>query len=175
MKSNCLRTSAGGFTLVEMMVAMVVLAIGLLGIARLSLSTVQGNGSAAMRSQATELIQQIVDDMRANEPLAITGGYNIGLGANPGSPQNCLSASSPCTAAQIATFDLARWVQDLSTYLPGGVGQVTVAQATNPTTGSPENQATIVVQWNDSVAQNALANGTAPTVTTQTVQMETML
>ena len=172
-----------GFTLVELLVAVVVLSIGLLGIAKLSLGAMQSNGSAFMRSQATELVQEIVDDMRANEPWAISGGYNIAYGANPGASPDCVTA--PCSAAQIATYDLSLWTNRLSTLLPLGVGQVTVRQAVNPATGSTENTAVVSVQWSDSVAQTAFANGNAlsaaqttcaPTLAScMTITMETLL
>jgi type IV pilus assembly protein PilV len=162
-----------GFTLVELLVAVVVLSIGLLGIAKLSLGAMQSNGSAFMRSQATELVQEIVDDMRANEPWAVTGGYNILYGANPGASPNCVSAS--CSAAQIATYDLSRWTNRLATLMPGGQGQVTVTQVVNPATGSAEYTAVVSVQWNDTVAQTAFANGNAAPAPTMTITMETLL
>jgi type IV pilus assembly protein PilV len=173
MKWHISKDGAAGFTLVELMVAIVVLAIGLLGIAKMSLGTVQANGSAFMRSQATQLIQQVVDDMRANQPAAAAGSYNLALGANPGAAPNCVTAV--CTAQQIATFDLARWYTQLGASLPGGRGSVAVVQATNPTTGSLENTAVIVINWNDTVAQTTFANGSAVPGTPMAVTMETLL
>jgi type IV pilus assembly protein PilV len=162
-----------GFSLVELMVAVIVLAIGLLGIAKLSLGTVQANGSAFMRTQATQLIQQVVDDMRANQPAAASGSYNVALGVNPGGAPNCVTAA--CSAQQIASFDLARWYTLLTTLLPSGQGSVSVVQATNPTTGSLENTAIVTVTWNDTVAQQAYANGSTPPGTPMSVVMETLL
>lgn len=173
MNHRPLLPRAAGFTLVEILVAIVVLSIGLLGIAKLSIGSVQSNGSAFMRSQATELVQQIVDDMRANQPQAVAGGYNIALGANPGAAPNCVTAV--CTAAQIATFDLARWNNRLTTLLPSGQGSVAVTQVADATTGSTENAAVVVVQWNDSVAQMAFANGVAAPTQTMVITMETLL
>jgi type IV pilus assembly protein PilV len=167
------KIAARGFTLVEVMVAMAVLAVGLLGIAKLSLGTVQSNGSAFMRTQATELIQQIVDDMRANEPQAASGGYNITLGTNPGAAPACITGT--CSAALIATFDLARWYTQLAALLPNGRGQVQVTQVNNTAGGNLQNQAVITVTWDDTVATQAFANGTVPGTTTQTVVMETLL
>jgi type IV pilus assembly protein PilV len=173
MNYRPLSPRAAGFTLVEILVAIVVLSIGLLGIAKLSLGSVQSNGSAFMRSQATELVQQIVDDMHANQPEAVAGSYNIALGANPGAAPNCVTAV--CTTTQIATFDLARWNNRLTTLLPGGQGAVAVAQVANPTTGRTESAATVIVQWNDSVAQMAFANGAAAPTQTMVITVETLL
>ena len=60
-----------GFTLVEVLVSLVVLAIGLLGIAKLMLFSSHANDSAYLRSQATALAYEILDDMRANRQEAI--------------------------------------------------------------------------------------------------------
>ena len=173
MKSYYSKHGMAGFSLVELMVAVIVLAIGLLGIAKLSLGTVQANGSAFMRTQATQLIQQVFDDMRANQPAAASGSYNIALGVNPGSGPNCVTAA--CSAPQIASFDLARWYTLLTTLLPNGQGSVSVVQATNPTTGSLENTAIVTVTWNDVVAQQTYANGSTPPGTPMSVVMETLL
>jgi type IV pilus assembly protein PilV len=164
---------ASGFTLIELLVAVVVLSIGLLGVAKLSLGTVQANGSAYMRSQATELVQQIIDDMHANHDVAVQLGYNIAMGAAaPGGPDCDLVA---CTNIQVSTFDLSRWVNALATQLPNGQGSVTVAATINPTTGSAETQAIVVVQWNDSVAQWAFGTSTAVVPAPMQMTMETLL
>jgi type IV pilus assembly protein PilV len=167
-----------GFSLVELLAAVVVLSIGLLGVAKLSLGSVQANGSAYMRSQATELIQQIVDDMRANQPEAVAGGYNIPMTSSlPAPGANC--ETTTCTAAQVAAFDLATWVKRLNAAnggaLPSGAGSVTVTQATNPVTGSPEFTAVVTVQWDDTVAQTSFAGANATPATTLQVTVETIL
>jgi type IV pilus assembly protein PilV len=172
MQTQLSKTQAAGFSLIELMVALVVLSIGLLGIAKMSLGSVQSNGSAFMRSQATALVQQVMDDMRANQLTAINGSYNIALGANPGAPANCVTAV--CGPTQIATYDLARWFNQLAILLPAGVGSVNVVQGVSPATGGPEYTAVVVVRWNDSVAQTTFANGTAPPAN-MTVTMETLL
>jgi type IV pilus assembly protein PilV len=173
MTSNPISRTCRGFTLVELLVAVVILSIGLLGVARLSLGSVQSNGSAFMRSTATELVQEIVAEMRANQPQAVSLGYNIALGANPGAAPNCVTAA--CSAAQVATYDLANWTGRLAALLPSGKGQVSVAPSVNPTTGSTEYTATVSVQWNDSVAQLAFANNNAAPATVMSITMETLL
>jgi type IV pilus assembly protein PilV len=167
-----------GFSLVELLAAVVVLSIGLLGVAKLSLGSVQANGSAYMRSQATELIQQIVDDMRANKLEALVGGYNIPMTSNlPAPGANCETIN--CTAAQVAAFDLATWVNRLNATnggaLPSGAGSVTVTQTINPVTGSPEYTAVVTVQWDDTVAQTSFAGANATPATTLQVTVETIL
>jgi type IV pilus assembly protein PilV len=168
-----LRSSFRGFTLIELLVAVVVLSVGLLGVAKLSLSTVQANGSAYMRSQATELVQQIVDDMRANKDIAIALGYNIALGAAaPASPDCDLVV---CSNAQVANFDLARWVAAMAAQLPNGQGSILTATALNVAAGSNETTVIVTVQWNDSVAQWAFGTPTDVVPAPMQISMETLL
>src|ERR1700733_499043 len=72
---------SGGFTLIEVLVSMVILSIGLLGIAKLMLFSSRSNDSAYLRSQATELAYEILDNMRANRQEAIALTYNTTAGA----------------------------------------------------------------------------------------------
>ena len=64
--------SARGFTMVEVLVSLVVLSIGLLGIGKLVLFSARANDSAYLRSQATGLAYEILDNMRGNLPVAKT-------------------------------------------------------------------------------------------------------
>lgn len=163
---------AAGFTLVELLVALVIVSVGLLGIAKLSLGTVQANDSAFMRSQASALVQQILDDMRANQPEAKAGGYDVAIGSTP-SMQSCLATS--CSAGQVAAADLYTWKSALQANLPSGDGSVVTATTTNPTTGAPETTATITVQWDDSVAQWSFGTAAAVTPAPVSVTVETLL
>jgi type IV pilus assembly protein PilV len=162
-----------GFTLIELLIAVVVLSVGLLGVAKLSLSTVQANGSSYMRSQATELVQQIIDDMHANYNVAVASGYNIAFGAGAPAGPDCDLVV--CNNNQVANFDLARWVAALGTQLPNGQGQIVTVPSVNPTTGSNETAVIVTVQWNDSVAQWAFGTSTAVAPAPMQMTMETLL
>jgi type IV pilus assembly protein PilV len=147
-----------GFTLVEVLVALVVLSIGMLGMARLVLMSAHSNDSAYLRSQATALAYEMLDNIRANMDGATAGGYNVVMGASPAAPTSCVGTQ--CTTAQQAAWDVYRWLQHLSVTtnpngggLPNGQGSITVAG--NPAT------ATIVVQWDDSAAQCVFAASVA--------------
>jgi type IV pilus assembly protein PilV len=162
------RRIVSGYTLIEVLVGLIVLSIGLLGVAKLTLTATRANDSAYLRAQATELAYEIADQMRSNRTTAINGGYNIAFGATPG-VVNCNAAA--CDSATLATYDLGNWKQSLQSGMPQGDGQITTATA--PTT--PETTATIVVQWNDAVA-SATFNQTAPGAAAPTsVTLETVL
>ncbi len=162
MKRSCER----GFTLVEVLVALVVLSVGLLGMAKMVMVSSHSNDSAYLRSQAVALGYQALDAMRANLPASTTGGYATGLGmpATPGGwpAGGCMTGN--CANNALAAWDMYSWKQALKA-LPQGDGTISTS-ATFPMT------ATVVVQWDDSVAQTvfrAAAPATPMTITLQTV------
>lgn len=162
-----------GYTLLEVLVALVVLSIGLLGIGKLMIVASRSNDSAYLRSQATSLAYGMFDAMRSNRLTALTGAYNVspvsGL-SNPGF--SC--AGTTCSNAQIAQYDLYKWQGALTQALgSSGDGTITTTNVTDPVSGSQQTLAVITVQWNDQVAQQTL-NGIAAPVT-QVITLETLL
>jgi type IV pilus assembly protein PilV len=111
-----------GLTLVEVLVALLVLSIGLLGIAALQLTGLRENTSALRHSQATWIAYEMADRMRANRVGIETDAYDsvTTVGATSAT---CGSGAS-CSASDIATFDTFEWAQMVQ-QLPGGVGTVT--------------------------------------------------
>lgn len=129
-----------GFTLLEVLIAIVVLSIGMLGIASLQAYGQRSNHSAYLRSQATALAYDMIDRMRANMAGVQNGNYNAvdttaGTYSNPG----CDTAT--CSSSQMAQYDMYDWQQELATQLPVGNGTVTGAGA-----GSVF---TVTVMWDD--------------------------
>jgi type IV pilus assembly protein PilV len=133
-----------GFTLLEVLVAMLVLAIGLLGLAGVMTSSMRDNLSASHRTQATWMASGIIDRMRANRLSAIGGSYTTALG----SPGAC---SPVFPGGTIQAQDVAAWKNQLACVLPAGDGAVAVA-ATGRTTVS--------IRWNDSRGTQGQANQT---------------
>jgi type IV pilus assembly protein PilV len=173
---NNRRRSGSGFTLIEVMVSLVILSVGLLGVAKLVMLSSRSNDSAYLRSQATALAYQILDDMRANRNTALAQGYDstLAAGAAPVNPGfTCAGTGNACsTPANLALYDVYAWQTRLQTALPGAAASVaTIAPA-----GFTSTTATIIVSWNDSVAESAfgaVADGTA--VANQSVTLETVL
>lgn len=116
-----------GVSLVEILVTVLVLAIGLLGLAGLQGTSLRNNQGAYARTQATHLAYEIVDAMRANITAARNGGYNIGYGNNP-------------TGGGIAEADLTAWRNRVSGILPAGESQIEQDGTTF----------TISIRWDDS-------------------------
>ncbi len=111
-----------GFTLLEVLVSVVVLSIGLLGLAALQSTSMRFNHDARLRAIATSQVNTMIDYMRDN-PQGVTDGSYNNLSGIPGPAPNCASA---CTAAQIAQLNAVQWNTDNATYLPSGRGTVTV-------------------------------------------------
>jgi type IV pilus assembly protein PilV len=169
------RPAASGFTLVEVLVALVVLSVGLLGIAKLSFSAVQANSSAYMRSQSSALMQQIIDNMHANRNQAVVvQAYAIAYGVFPGAPAKDCSVVTTCIDADITAYDLYIWKQRLAAALPNGDGQV-VLTPTLLANGNTGILATVSVQWNDNVAQWAFGTPATTTPTPLSLTVQTML
>lgn len=121
----------GGAGLIEVMVALVVLAIGLVGIAGLQLASLQNNHSAALRSQAITLCYDALDRMRANRNAANAGDYTIAF-----------TDAAPA-GATVAAQDLQEWKQAIAV-LPSGAGAIGRAVVGGRT------MFTVTVQWDDS-------------------------
>ncbi|MGB5650147.1 MAG: type IV pilus modification protein PilV [Sedimenticolaceae bacterium] len=127
-------TRTRGFTLLEVLVALIVLSIGLLGLSGLQTTGLRGNHSALLRSEATMLANDILDRMRANRQEALDGSYNIAFADSAASA----ACSANCLPAQVANADLFQW-RSYVERLPGGQGQVDVTSGV----------ATISIQWVD--------------------------
>jgi type IV pilus assembly protein PilV len=152
--------NAHGFTLVEVLVALVVLSIGLLGMAKMVMVSSHSNDSAYLRSQATALAYQAMDSMRGNLQASTTSGYNTAMGVMPLPQGNC---SGGCLPPALALSDVYAWKKRLKAALPSGTGSI-FATTTFPVL------ATVVVQWDDSAAQSVFgAAANNQQITLQTV------
>jgi type IV pilus assembly protein PilV len=160
-----------GFTLVEVLVSLVVLSIGLLGVAKLILLSSHSNDSAYMRSQATALAYEMLDNMRANTAAAEAHSYDTALSSVPTNPGSCVvtGSASPCSQTQLAQWDVYSWKQHLSSgALPAGTGSVVTS------TSTPVS-ATIIVQWDDNAATAAFQKAVGQTPTSAAVPMQITL
>jgi len=142
-----------GFSLIELLVAVVVMSIGVLGVAALQTVSLQQNRNALIRADASQLANDLLDRIRANP----TGTYApVAIGAAPASATNCYTQT--CSVAQMATFDISSWKCQLNSTdtdgttfgicttlgitssLPGGAGSVALI--------APSTYA-VTVQWTD--------------------------
>ncbi|MFZ1642728.1 MAG: type IV pilus modification protein PilV [Candidatus Contendobacter sp.] len=153
---------AAGFTLLEVLVAVVVLSVGLLGLASLQVNGLQFNHSAYLRTQATLLAEELADRMRANRPGFTANNYD-NPSVNPVALVAACRTVAGCTAAQMAQNDLAEWQRVLARVLPNGQGVVCrdvvpIEAASTPAAPScgGGNTYTIKIWWDDRRADNNL-------------------
>lgn len=132
---TCVANTPKGFTLIEMLVAVLILSVGLLGLAGLQGLSLRNNVSASQRSLATVAANDILDRMRANRAKALDGSYNADW-TYAGTASACASGSTR------ATRDLNCWLVGLAADLPDGDGTIACTSAT----GICE----VIVRWNDS-------------------------
>jgi len=136
-----------GFSMIEVLVTIMILAIGLLGLAALQSRGQQFNHAAYIRTHATLLAYDIMEKIRINEDFAqqdVAEGASNGKGyvaaVRPSSSLDCFAEN--CTPAQLRTHDLSEWYDRLSATLPAGSGQITADNSTTPIIGY-----TVTITW----------------------------
>lgn len=134
--------------MVETLVALVVLSLGMLGIATLYLTTLQAARSAISRMQAVNLVTDLADRIRANRTAGVA---YAGAGANNNCAGGAIGAVS-CTPAQMAANDLFLWQQQFA----GGVLGTAPASVVNFVAGTP-NTYTITLSWQEPGQTQALS------------------
>jgi type IV pilus assembly protein PilV len=121
-----------GFSMVEVLVALVVLCVGMLGIASLYVVTLQSSGSAISRTQAVNLASDLGDRIRANRNVPDSYTFD---GTGTLTDQSCVGSSASCSPAQMAAHDLFIWKQQIESTLPGSpTGTVALDESTVPRT-----------------------------------------
>ena len=103
-KYNVGKNQHRGFSLIEVLVSVLIMAVGILGVAGLQVVSLQQNRSALLRAEALQIGNDILDRMRAN-PL--TDYAPVSLASAPPSANNCVTNS--CNRSQMATYDIAQW------------------------------------------------------------------
>ena len=150
-----------GFTLLEVLVAVLVFSFGLLGIGGMMTISVKNNHNGYLRSQANFLAENMMDRMRAN-PLALWNGTYNGL-ATPGGGLAC-TLGSECNIDELALYDMQAWADSILISLPNGAGTINCipgspvpgglisADAPSIWTPSPpyDGICTITVTWDES-------------------------
>lgn len=117
-----------GFSVIEVMMALAIVSISMLGIAKMLALAISDTGLAAYRSLASIEVASLASAMRVNHAYWRTGAVPSRIeidgtqvddpsGTFGGAPVDCTAA--PCTPAQLANADLLLWIDDVHRQLPG--------------------------------------------------------
>lgn len=158
-RRTALRAHQRGVSLLEVMIAVLIMGIGLLGIAAMQTTALRNSQSSLERSQAVILAYSMFDSMRANRTVALAGGYDMA--------KTC----APVATGTLADNDRRLWLQAMRTNNVLGAGVETCGQIACPA-NSP---CTVTVFWDDSRASNAGAGAIVAGLTQNSVQVRSEL
>jgi len=142
---------AQGVSLIEVLVSILILSLGLLGVAGLQTTSLRSNQTAYFRSQATAAASDIIDRMRSNLQGVANGKYDaVDSTILPSNP-NCID--NGCNADQLADHDIIDWTNNALALLPSGAGTVTLDDM--GTANDPSDDVFVVaIRWNDALDQD---------------------
>ena len=174
MRRSRVLVSDHGFTLVEVMVALVVVSLGLLGIAKMQALALASTGTAKMRSLASITAASLASTMLADRnywsainltPFTVTVASNGTVTAtdsnlNTAPAAHCAAVTTTCTSAQVAAQDLKDWATTLGSVLPGG--NATITCTVDPAVANPV-ACMIQLNWNEHVVALSTASNASQT------------
>ena len=107
MKTNQRRVK--GFSMIELLVAVLIMGVGVLGVTGLQMVSLQNNRDALLRTEALQMAYDILDRIRVNPGTGVPGADYDGVAFDdtPSNPADCYANN--CSANQIAAFDIALW------------------------------------------------------------------
>lgn len=119
-----LHTHQSGLSMVEVLVTLLIVSVGLLGLAGMQLKALQYNHQAHLRTQATILASDMLDRMRANLPGTIDDKYSfIDTRTETRTAKNCATESC-AVPEEMAIYDIRQWMSNIDNELPSGIGTI---------------------------------------------------
>lgn len=126
-----------GFSLLESMIAIIVMVLGILGILGAQMKTLADTQASVRRAQAIRLIGDLGERLQ-NNPDAL--GNLSTYTTSPKTSNDCSSAV--CTPAELATYDIKQWRTNVTNTLPGSNVNIFLPQ-------NSTNQLGVVIGWNE--------------------------
>lgn len=156
-----------GLSLLEILITVLILAIGSLGMASLQLTGLKYSTGAYGRTQATLLANDMIDRIRANKEYALTDGsnYNIAVFTN-NSAASVDCTTTACSSEEMAEFDASTWLQNVNRLLVSGEGKIRLVN------NGTETIAEIGLQWRQS-ATNEPTGTTAALIDSEELKILT--
>lgn len=148
-----------GLTLIEVLVTLLIMSVGLMGLAGIQRKAISDGLDIAKQSQTTFLATELVDRIRANPDGAANYATTMLAAGCGGAPANCSDTNSGdgdrCTAQQMAAYDL--WEVFCGQPAPDGVmaNAVDPLDLTQVSVFSANNQYTVEISWDSEQVQNS--------------------
>ncbi|HET9023124.1 MAG TPA: type IV pilus modification protein PilV [Burkholderiaceae bacterium] len=148
-----------GLSMIEILVALTIVAFGMLGLFGLQARALSVQKDAFHRRQAAELVAQLAERMRANHLAVLAGRYSLNFGVDAVAPAVAAMCAAPCSSAQVAARDLDEWRIELRRRIPGAAAYLewdaTSRSGVDVSVAWPEPQAA----GNDAVCTALAASG----------------
>ena len=132
-----------GFSLIEVLVALIIMSVGMLGIAVLYVQGLQAGRTSLFRHNAVTLASDVADRIRANPTAEAT------YADEDGADNSCVGEGTDCDATQMAMHDIFVWKQEAAANLPAGDVTVAVNNGITPI------EYTITIDWTEPGASPA--------------------
>ena len=148
---HSVQTPQRGITLIESLVAIVVAALGILGVLGVQMRTLSDTQTSVYRGQAIRMIEDLSERMKAHpNALVSIDSYTIawrsGAAPTPPAAKLCTGAT-PCTPEEFAAFDLREWKRNLERNLP--LGDATVFFAPSEPNAGSRRQLGVMIRWRE--------------------------
>lgn len=138
-----------GFSLIEALVAFLILSIGMLGIASMQTMSLKSGHTAAMRTAAVMKAEEILESMRSNPAVIIDyAASTADMGVDNGCSQTTV-APATCSSTQMAQDELFRWKNSLIEALPNNTATTASVVVTPPVAPSTLNLVVVSVNWSE--------------------------
>jgi len=156
-----------GFSLIEALVAFLILSVGMLGIASLQTMSLKSGHTAALRTVAVLKVDEILESMRSNPTALLSfAASTADMGIDNGCSQTTIAAAA-CTPAQMAQDELFRWKRSLIEALPNNAGTTASVVITPAVAPNILNLVVVSVNWSERDVETGTAANMNYSVTVQ--------
>ena len=158
------KNSQRGVSLIESLVAIVVMSLGILGILGVQMRTLADTQTSVRRAQAIRLIEDLSERMKVNpSALGSMASYTTAWNTTPTSPADCKTTA--CNNGQLAVYDMVQWKQSVKNTLPSADANVFVVA--DETDAANRRQLGVMISWRENEREST-ADYTNPLATATT-------
>lgn len=151
------RRKQSGFSLIEALVAFLILSIGMLGVASLQTMSLKAGHTAIMRTAAVMKADEILESIRGNPGVLLSyANATVDSGTDNGCSQTTVAAVV-CTPAQLALDDIFRWKNSLTDVLPNNAATTASVVVTPPVPPETMTNIVVTINWSERDTETSTA------------------